>query len=155
MDVKDGDGKDQSVRIKKKKIQPLLLLLLSVTFNTLQAAVDPMRILPGRAADKITLLHFNDCRDVEPRDTEPAGGAARFLTAVNSQKENNPLVLFSGNIFSPSKSRPRVCRNIILTVDCLFPSEHLHPGRADGARAEPARHPGRRPGQQGLRSVGG
>ena len=107
MDIKDGDGKDQSVRIRKKSNHSSSCST-SVTFNTLQAAVDPMRILPGRAADKITLLHFNDCRDVQPRDTEPAGGAARFLTAVNSQKENNPLVLFSGNIFSPSKSRPRV-----------------------------------------------
>ena len=73
-----------------------------------QAAVDPMRIIPGRAAEKITLLHYNDCFSVEPRDTDPVGGAARFLTAVNSHKDSNPLVLFSGNIFSPSMSKLEV-----------------------------------------------
>ena len=67
-----------------------------------------MRIIPGRAADKITLLHYNDCASLEPREVEPVGGAARFLTAVKSEKENNPLVLFSGNIFSPSMSKVRV-----------------------------------------------
>ena len=56
-----------------------------------------MGVITGRAAEKITLLHYNDCSNVE--------GAARFLTAVKEQKENNPLVLFSGNIFSPSMSK--------------------------------------------------
>ena len=32
------------------------------------------------------------------------GGAARFLTAVKEHQELNPLILFSGNIFSPSMS---------------------------------------------------
>ena len=61
-----------------------------------------MGVITGRAAEKITLLHYNDCFNVEPRETEGTGGAARFLAAVREQKENNPLVLFSGNIFSPS-----------------------------------------------------
>ena len=59
--------------------------------------MDPMGVITGRAAEKITLLHYNDCCDVE--------GAGRFLAAVKEQKESNPLVLFSGNIFSPSMSK--------------------------------------------------
>jgi 5'-nucleotidase len=31
----------------------------------------------GPAADKLTLIHFNDVYNVEPRDKEPEGGAAR------------------------------------------------------------------------------
>ena len=85
--------------------QVTITLITSLTFTISQAAVDPMGVITGRAAEKITLLHYNDCFTVEPRETEPAGGAARFLTAVKEQKENNPLVLFSGNIFSPSMSK--------------------------------------------------
>jgi hypothetical protein len=36
---------------------------------------------------------------------EPVGGAARFLTAVKSKAELQPLVLFSGDIFAPSISK--------------------------------------------------
>ena len=36
---------------------------------------------------------------------EPVGGAARFLTAVKSKADLQPLVLFSGDIFAPSISK--------------------------------------------------
>jgi len=61
-----------------------------------------MPTIPSQAAQTITLIHFNDVYNVEPRDVEPVGGAARFLTAVKSLKELNPLILFSGDIFAPS-----------------------------------------------------
>ncbi|KAI1285501.1 Trifunctional nucleotide phosphoesterase protein YfkN [Halotydeus destructor] len=51
---------------------------------------------------KTTILHFNDCYNVEPRAIEPAGGAARFKTALESFSHEKPLVLFSGDILGPS-----------------------------------------------------
>lgn len=52
----------------------------------------------------ITILHFNDVYNIEPREIEPVGGAARFTTAIRSRAELNPLVLFSGDAFNPSLS---------------------------------------------------
>ena len=52
---------------------------------------------------KIHILHFNDVYSINEKETEPVGGAARFLTAVEKYRELNPLILFSGDIFSPSK----------------------------------------------------
>lgn len=52
---------------------------------------------------KLTILHFNDIYNVEPNSSrEPIGGAARFLTAIKSFENLNPLILFSGDAFSPS-----------------------------------------------------
>lgn len=52
----------------------------------------------------ITIIHFNDVYNVESRDIEPVGGAARFCAKVKSLYTENctPLVLFSGDIFNPS-----------------------------------------------------
>ncbi|OQR69207.1 5' nucleotidase-like [Tropilaelaps mercedesae] len=50
----------------------------------------------------VTLLHFNDCYNVEPQSTEPVGGAARFCTVVKSMSSLNPLILFSGDVLAPS-----------------------------------------------------
>ncbi|XP_034243359.1 trifunctional nucleotide phosphoesterase protein YfkN isoform X2 [Thrips palmi] len=50
----------------------------------------------------LTLIHFNDVYNVESRQQEPVGGAARFCTAVKSFSHLQPLVLFSGDCFSPS-----------------------------------------------------
>ena len=52
----------------------------------------------------ITILHFNDVYNIEPRETEPVGGAARFVTAIKQMSHLNPLVLFSGDAFNPSVS---------------------------------------------------
>jgi 5'-nucleotidase len=41
--------------------------------------------------------------NLEEQKKEPVGGAARFITAVNKYKDDDPLVLFSGDIFSPSQ----------------------------------------------------
>lgn len=57
----------------------------------------------GTMAQNLTILHFNDVYNVEPRPSpEPVGGAARFCTAVKSFQHLHPLVLFSGDAFSPS-----------------------------------------------------
>lgn len=62
----------------------------------------------GQAPKVITLLHFNDVYNVEPRKKEPVGGIARFVTRMNelkneAEKRNEPaLCLFSGDAFNPS-----------------------------------------------------
>ncbi|XP_035221004.1 trifunctional nucleotide phosphoesterase protein YfkN-like isoform X2 [Stegodyphus dumicola] len=50
----------------------------------------------------VTILHFNDCYNVESQMYEPVGGAARFCTALKSFTDLDPLILFSGDIFAPS-----------------------------------------------------
>lgn len=53
--------------------------------------------------ENVIILHFNDVYNVESRTSpEPVGGAARFCTAIKSFQHLNPLVLFSGDAFSPS-----------------------------------------------------
>lgn len=54
------------------------------------------------SGDVITILHFNDVYNIQARTEEPVGGAARFVTAVKSFAHLNPLILFSGDVFSPS-----------------------------------------------------
>ncbi|KAB0805200.1 hypothetical protein PPYR_02170 [Photinus pyralis] len=57
----------------------------------------------GTMAQNLVILHFNDVYNVEPRASpEPVGGAARFCTAIKSFQNLNPLILFSGDAFSPS-----------------------------------------------------
>ncbi|GFG38259.1 hypothetical protein Cfor_01900 [Coptotermes formosanus] len=50
----------------------------------------------------VTILHYNDVYNIESRVMEPVGGAARFCAAIKSYSHLNPLVLFSGDAFSPS-----------------------------------------------------
>ncbi|XP_028037737.1 protein 5NUC isoform X2 [Bombyx mandarina] len=60
--------------------------------------------LAGRGmGDEVIIIHFNDVYNIEPTTTtEPVGGALRFSTAVKALQHLNPLVLFSGDVFSPS-----------------------------------------------------
>ena len=55
-------------------------------------------------ANSLTIVHFNDVYNIEPRDKEPVGGASRFKTKVKELAWKNPLVLFSGDALSPSQS---------------------------------------------------
>lgn len=50
----------------------------------------------------LTILHFNDVYNIEPRANEPVGGAARQTTAFRNLAHLNPLVLFSGDALNPS-----------------------------------------------------
>jgi 5'-nucleotidase len=53
----------------------------------------------------ITILHFNDVYNIDSSTPhEPVGGACRFLTAINEAKKGveDPIVIFSGDAFSPS-----------------------------------------------------
>ncbi|XP_045505601.1 snake venom 5'-nucleotidase isoform X2 [Colias croceus] len=60
--------------------------------------------LSGRGmGDDVVIIHFNDVYNIEPTtNNEPVGGALRFSTAVKGLQHLNPLVLFSGDVFSPS-----------------------------------------------------
>ena len=57
------------------------------------------------SARRLTILHFNDCYNVDAHSSEPIGGAARFAAALADSRraaQQEALVLFSGDILSPS-----------------------------------------------------
>ncbi|TPX18970.1 uncharacterized protein E0L32_011363 [Thyridium curvatum] len=66
----------------------------------------------GREASSpadLRLVHYNDVYHLDPSSAEPAGGAARFLTAINHYRRDSRyagqpelLTLFSGDVFNPS-----------------------------------------------------
>ncbi|XP_071958533.1 uncharacterized protein [Antedon mediterranea] len=51
---------------------------------------------------EITILHFNDVYNIEQRDVEPVGGAARFATMIRKYMHLHPAVFFSGDALNPS-----------------------------------------------------
>ena len=53
----------------------------------------------------LTIVHFNDVYNIEPREKEPVGGAARFATKLASLRHLNPLTVFSGDALNPSLSK--------------------------------------------------
>lgn len=53
---------------------------------------------------QMTIVHFNDVYNIEAREKEPVGGAARFATKLASFKHLNPLIVFSGDCLNPSTS---------------------------------------------------
>ncbi|KAJ6649497.1 Trifunctional nucleotide phosphoesterase protein YfkN [Pseudolycoriella hygida] len=53
--------------------------------------------------NSLCILHYNDIYNIDANSSvEPIGGAARFSTAIKSFSHLNPLILFSGDAFSPS-----------------------------------------------------
>ncbi|CAG2057801.1 unnamed protein product [Timema podura] len=77
---------------------------LNASLEVRQAGRRTLNTLSGSAmgVSTVTILHYNDVYNVEPRVVEPVGGAARFCAAIKTFSHLNPLVLFSGDIFSPS-----------------------------------------------------
>lgn len=64
----------------------------------------------------LTIIHFNDIYNVEPNSSrEPIGGAARFLTAIKTFAHRNPLILFSGDAFSPS-----MCKSNTFNISIVY-----------------------------------
>ena len=63
--------------------------------------------LSSSCSDKLTIIHFNDVYNIESRDEEPVGGAARFVAMVK-RFPGEPLILFSGDCLNPSLSKFRV-----------------------------------------------
>ncbi len=60
----------------------------------------------------ITILHFNDVYNIE--DHGEKGGASRMKTVMKKYAHLNPLVIFSGDAFSPSMSMYRKVRKFVL-----------------------------------------
>ena len=73
--------------------------------------------LSSQLADAITLVHFNDVYNIEERDKEPCGGAPRFKTQVDSLRELDPLIVFSGDALNPSNSKYHL--HSVLFMPCL------------------------------------
>lgn len=74
----------------------------AATSNGLPAQPE-LQISPCKSS-LLTIVHFNDVYCVDGRENEPVGGAARFVTGVKRLGNKRPLVLFSGDCFSPSTS---------------------------------------------------
>ena len=56
---------------------------------------------------KLRIIHFNDVYNIESRSIEPCGGSSRFVQTIEHLMEKEPaLVLFSGDVFSPSNCKP-------------------------------------------------
>lgn len=77
----------------------------SHTSETMKPCVEDDDGGAGRPSKKILILHFNDVYNIEPREREPVGGAARFATKLGSLKSQNPLIFFSGDALNPSMSK--------------------------------------------------
>ena len=72
--------------------------------NLTNMDVNGETVLNGGVVDKLLILHFNDVYNIEPREKEPVGGAARFASKIATFKPRNPLTLFSGDALNPSMS---------------------------------------------------
>eukprot|EP00892_Ulva_mutabilis_P009954 jgi/Ulvmu1/7330/UM035_0119.1 len=54
-------------------------------------------------SSKVSLVHFNDVYNIEAREQDPVGGAARFVSRCRQLAQDyGALVLFSGDSFNPS-----------------------------------------------------
>ena len=59
-----------------------------------------------KSTKKLRIIHFNDVYNIESRSIEPCGGSSRFVQTVEHLMEKEPaLVLFSGDVFSPSNCK--------------------------------------------------
>lgn len=63
----------------------------------------------GGDSQVLTIIHYNDVYNVEERKEEPRAGAARFVSAVQSFSALHPLILFSGDVYSPSMRKLNPC----------------------------------------------
>lgn len=68
--------------------------------ETFTVEVNPLSDNDIDDCDCVSIIHFNDCYNIEP--SPQSSGAAGFLTAINHLRHLNPMILFSGDILSPS-----------------------------------------------------
>lgn len=87
-----------------RHLNPGTLIKQGMHANERTAAGDNMNSTTSNDIhSKLTILHYNDVYNIDATcKQEPIGGAARFCTAVKTFAHLNPLVLFSGDAFSPS-----------------------------------------------------
>lgn len=70
------------------------------TRKLLKQAADITKLSSDDGDASVTILHFNDCYNIEP--SKSSSGAAGFVTAIRQYQHLNPMILFSGDILSPS-----------------------------------------------------
>lgn len=76
--------------------------------RTAQQRENSVETKTSTKSSQMTIVHFNDVYNIEPREKEPVGGAARFATKLASLKHLNPLIVFSGDCLNPSTSEFRM-----------------------------------------------
>ena len=54
-------------------------------------------------SEKMHISHFNDVYGINEKETEPVEEETRFIATAENYRDINPLILFSGDIISPSK----------------------------------------------------
>lgn len=69
---------------------------------------------------ELTILHFNDVYNIESREKEPVGGAARFAKKVASYRHLNPLIVFSGDCLNPSSSECKIIVALCILLVMIF-----------------------------------
>lgn len=77
--------------------------------------------MQANSTKQLTIAHFNDVYDIsEKKDTHHCGGVARFITKIKQIKEKDPnaIVLFSGDLWSPS--RCKLFLKLFLTLKSNF-----------------------------------
>eukprot|EP00302_Diacronema_sp_CCMP2436_P021023 CAMPEP_0179961718 /NCGR_PEP_ID=MMETSP0983-20121128/29838_1 /TAXON_ID=483367 /ORGANISM="non described non described, Strain CCMP 2436" /LENGTH=300 /DNA_ID=CAMNT_0021874183 /DNA_START=100 /DNA_END=999 /DNA_ORIENTATION=+ len=68
-----------------------------------RAAVTAAPFNPGAEGPRtLTILHFNDVYEIDPRLREPVGGVARFVSLVDRFESEDPCIIFSGDFLAPS-----------------------------------------------------
>jgi len=95
-----GSGVSYSLRGNKKSESTVKVTVASPKNAETQTEERPKAL---------TILHFNDVYNVEPRQKHPVGGLSRFVTRIKqlreealSRGEPEALVLFSGDAYNPS-----------------------------------------------------
>lgn len=68
--------------------------------KTLTAILLALFLTLSVAQQNFTIVHFNDVYEIEPVSGGSQGGAARVAALIN--QVDDPLILFSGDLFSPS-----------------------------------------------------
>jgi hypothetical protein len=75
------------------------------SYNTFKIETQELNNKEKASTHCLTILHFNDVYNIEQRDQEPVGGAARFAHKLASYKHLKPLTVFSGDVLNPSMSK--------------------------------------------------
>lgn len=72
------------------------------------------RKMSSTTNNSLYILHYNDIYNIDANSSvEPVGGATRFSTAIKSFSNLNPLILFSGDAFSPSMCKIFNCNSSV------------------------------------------
>ena len=108
------NGDDNCASVKSKGVKELVHDAFDQSTEANERARDVQKekcAAETKTASKskeLTILHFNDVYNIESREKEPVGGAARFATKLASFRHLNPLIVFSGDCLNPSTSKCKI-----------------------------------------------